>query len=380
MIKNLTSKNPALIVYLLVLLFAAASCKKDNSVTKTTTSTATPVKIGLDEYYLVPDSTTYKILGITIQTIGTKTIDEDFIFDTGSGGLVIDGNELLPANMITSTGFNFTGDSTVSNGITITNQTDKVVYGDDNSTTNTVYGNLAYASVKIGQLDGTITIKRLPFFIYCKVVDSKNNVLSEKEGEGLGEFDVFGSSTVYDISFANNVNLQSPFYYYDQGTGLTKGFRMAALGTSHFSDNGTYVPDVVTLGLTSADLSSSGFATNTFSIINDAGYVPLVPGTVTYNGKDVTTSLFFDTGTEPYSIIEDKTGPNSEYLASGASVSIATTSGFNFSYTVTGSEYLTQVENPNVSGSDTSIFGLEFFLQNSYLLDYTDHVMGIKNN
>lgn len=374
--KNHTPKNSALIVYLLFVLFAIASCKKDNTVTKTTPVTPTPLKIGLDEYYLVPDSTTYKILGITIQTIGTKAIDEDWLFDTGSGGLVVDGHEVLPASMITSTGFNFTGDSTVVNGITITSQKDSIPYGDDATSGTTAYGNLAYASVTIGQTDGSFTIKRLPFFIYYKANDYKNNPLP------VGELDIFGASTEYDVMFANNVSILSPFSYYEPGTGLTKGFKMSALGTTHFSDNGTYVPGVISLGLTAADVSSTsgGFKISNISNVPDAGYVPAVKGTITYNGKELSSYMLFDTGTEPVSIIEDNTGPTFKTLASGSTVSLATSSGFNFSYTTTDTEYITQVENPNSSQANVSIFGLEFFLTNSYLLDYADNLLGVKND
>ena len=379
MLKKLFTKNlPVLTV--LFLIFIIASCKKDpmnNNGTSTTNNlatvtTATPVKLGLIEV----DSGIYKLLFMDVSKIGTQTVNYDLIFDTGSGGMVIDANGIIPASMITATGFSFTGDSTIVNGITITSQTSVVQYGDDASTLTKVYGNLAYAPVTIGEPDGNVVVKRLPFFLYYKGVDAKGKV------QVAHYFDVLGVSPEYDITFANNAYITSPLSYYDPGTGLTRGFKMAALGTSSFSVRGTYVPGIVTLGLTATDLSSAGFVMQQLYFTAADGYIPSSAATVTYNGKLVSSPVIFDTGTEPYSYIEDKAAAlgSALLLANNSSVSIATTPGFNFAYTTTAADYLTYVENPGSSTNNISIFGLEFFLKNSYLLDYTDHKLGVKNN
>ena len=366
-------KNLILTSFSLLLLMMAASCKKDAAVTKTP-AVATPVSLGMDEYYI--DSTTYKILAMTISKVGTQVVDDDLLFDTGSGGMVMDADGVLPASMIASSGFTFTGDSTVVDGITITNQTSIIEYGDDDASTVKVYGNLAYAPVTIGQPDGQFSIKRLPFFLYYKAVDAKGNTVAAHE------FDIFGVSPEYDLTFSNNVSIQSPFTYYTPGNGLTQGFKMGALGTTNFSFNGNHVAGVVTLGLTAADVaSSSSFVISTLTNFSGAGYVPVVPGTITYGTKATTSYVLFDTGTEPYDIIEDKTGPGTAtFLPVGTNVDVETTSGFDFKYTTAPTEYLTYVENPNTSGADVSILGIEFFLTNSYLIDYTDHLLGVKNN
>ncbi|HZX59036.1 MAG TPA: hypothetical protein VFE54_09930, partial [Mucilaginibacter sp.] len=170
--KNYQFKKLLFISGSLLLLFIA-SCKKDKkTINDNVITTATPKKIGFYEV----DSSIYKILLMNISKVGTQTTDLDLIFDTGSGGMVLDADGIIPASMITSTGFNFTGDSTVVNGVTLTNQTSMITYGDDNATTSKVYGNLAYAPVTIGDANGNITVKRIPFFIYYKAVDSKGTV------------------------------------------------------------------------------------------------------------------------------------------------------------------------------------------------------------
>src|SRR5579872_5086190 len=127
-----------------ILLLFAFSCKKQTvgggGSSTVTPVTATPTKFGLYE----ADSSIYKELITVVSQIGTKPVNYDLIFDTGSGGMVIDGSDLLPASMITSAGITFTGDSTIVNGVTITSQTSIVEYGADANTIDKVYGNLAY--------------------------------------------------------------------------------------------------------------------------------------------------------------------------------------------------------------------------------------------
>jgi hypothetical protein len=236
--RNYSLKNLLFIPVILLVIFIA-SCKKDKPTpppTVTTVPNATPTKFGLYEI----DSSIYKLLLIAVTKIGTQNINYDFIFDTGSGGMVIDADGILPASMITSTGFNFTGDSTVVDGITITNQTSEVDFGDDANTTDKVFGNLAYASMTVGDQNGNFVIKRLPFFIYYKAVDGTGNKFDPHE------FDTFGVSEEYDISFNNGAFITSPFKYFDPGKGLTRGFKMTALGTNNFTELGNFVPGVLT--------------------------------------------------------------------------------------------------------------------------------------
>ena len=372
--KFMKMRNVAHGLFVLALLALVVSCKKDKSNNGTTPTVATPTQIGIYE----SDSSIYKGLFVAISKIGTASMDNGLLFDTGSGGLVIDASGILPTSMITSTGFNFTGDSTVVSGITITNQTSVVQYGNDAASLDKVYGNLAYADVVIGDQGTKLTVKRLPFFIYYKAIDAKGNKFPAHE------FDVFGVSSEYDISFSNGAYITSPFASYSVGTGLTQGFKMPALGTSNFSLYGTYVPNAITIGLTSSDLaSSSGFTQHQLTFYPGDGYAPVINTTITYGSSNKTTATYaiFDTGTEPYSYIEDKTATSSiALLPSNTPVSVSTTSGFIYSYTTTPTENLTYIENPNSTGATISIISLEYFLTGQYMLDYTNHRIGLKNN
>ena len=362
-------------------LLLLSTCKKENTThttVNTTPTVATPVSLGL---YEQADSSIYKLIFMIVPKVGNITLNSNYdglVFDTGSGGLVLDAHDILPSSMITTSGFTFTGDSTVVDGITITNQTSTIVYGDDKATDATVYGNLAYASVEIGDpSDKTITVKRVPFFLYYK---------SEQSGTTLPnhEFDVLGVNSEFDQHFSNGVTIASPFSYYDPGTGLTRGFKMSPLGTSNFStaDEIPLTTGAVTVGLTAADISStSPFKFTTLSYDASEGAVPVVPATVSYNGNSASSYVVFDTGTDPYNYIEINTAPaTTTQLPSGTAVSITTTSPvFTYPFTVTATDYLTYVENPTASGTNVSVLSLEYFLNNGYLIDYPDHKLGLKN-
>jgi hypothetical protein len=364
----------------LVLLVILSACSKQNQNGNSTSGSnlaskvtaPTPLSLGLWE----SDSSIYKLLYIEVPKIGTQTVNQYLVFDTGSGGMVIDGHEILPASMVTANGFNFTGDSTVVNGITITNQTGIMQYGADNATTTTAYGNLAYANVTIGDpSSGNFTVTRLPFFIYYKGTDANGKATA------VGDFDVFGVNESYDLTFANNAYITSPLSYYTPATGLTKGFKMAALGSNNFSLQGTFVNNVLTLGLTSSDLSSNGFTYYSSEYYAGDGYTPVVKNAVTYNTNSFQGYVLFDTGTEPYNYLFDPAARSTagNLLAAGSSVAVkGITNTFNWTFTTTNTDYLTYVLNPGSSGGSVSILGLEYFLNNEYAINFASHQFGVK--
>ncbi len=313
------NKYPVKLLQLIaVLAIAASSCKKSSTPVPTPPVVdAKPINIGLFEYTNSGDNRIF----IPISKIGTKTVNYDEIFDTGSTGLTIDASGIIDANLITSTGFNIAaGDSVVNNGITITSTTSTMSYGNSLSSTKE-YGNLAYASITIPDEAGSgVTIKRVPMFLYYKIVDQDNNSLTAHSG------DIFGVGP--GVSYTNS-SIASPLSYYSPGTGLTNGFKLATLVSADFTSGGTYVESLLTLGLTSADLTSSGFIIHPLAINDPGGYSPDIPGTITYNGNTISAQLLFDTGTPSVTIIEDKTASIGN-LPKNTVVTVTTNKGFTY--------------------------------------------------
>lgn len=362
-------KNNFAIIYLqfiavLFVIMIISSCKKDSTTVKTTT--VSPVTLGLYEYASGND----KRIFIPITKVGTQTTTYYGVFDTGSTGMTMDANGILPSSMITSSGITVTGDSVVVNGITVTAKQAVVSYGDLTSSTKE-YGNLAYAAITIGDQNGSQTIKRIPFFLYYKIVDGNGKQLAAHSS------DVFGVGP--GVSYASS-SIASPLSYFSTGTGLTSGFKLATLNSSNFSSTGTYVNSLLTIGLTAADLSSSGFIMHPLTYYTTGGYSPNIPATITYSGNSIAAQILFDTGTPSVTIIEDKTATSIGSLPANSVVTVTTNKGFVYQYTTTGTANLTSIQNPNNSGDYRTIFSIDFFIKNEFLTDYTNHKIGLKNN
>jgi len=370
------NKYPVILLQLIaVLTIVVSSCKKDSTPAPAVVN-AKPVTIGLFEYAASSNNTTIKRVFIPISKIGTQTVNYDLIFDTGSTGFTIGASGIVPDADVTNTGFNIAaGDSLVlKNGIVITSHASTMSYGNATSST-TEYGNLAYASITIPDEAGKgVTIKRVPMFLYYKIEQTVNNVTT-KLGAHAG--DIFGVGP--GVSYTNS-SIGSPLSYYSPGTSLTKGFKLSQFVSTDFvTDTGNYVENLLTLGLTSADLNSSGFIMHPLSIIDQSGYSPNIPGTITYNGNTISAQLLFDTGTPSITIIE-KPASIPPLLPKNTVVTVTTNKGFTYTYTTTDTNNLTQVQNPNNTGDLRSIFSINFFVDNEFLTDYAGHQIGLKNN
>jgi hypothetical protein len=348
----------------LIIIIILNSCKKEKTAT---TVSISPVTIGLYEYA----SGENKRIFIPVTQIGTQAVTYYEIFDTGSSGMTIDATGILPASMISTSGIQVTGDSVVVNGITVTSKTGTVSYGDATGITKE-YGNLAYASIKIGNTSGNYTFKRVPIFLYYKIIDSDGKQLSAHSA------DVFGVGP--GESYANSA-VTSPLRYFDTGTALTSGFKLATLNASSFSTSGTYVSGLLTMGLTTSDLSSSNFIMHPLTYSSSGGYSPNIPGTVTYSGKTISAQFLFDTGTPSVTVIEDKLATNAlGQLPANSEVTITTSKGFTYTYTTSSTGNLTEIQNPNNTADYRTILSIDFFIKNEYLTDYTNHQIGLKNN
>lgn len=350
----------------LFLILSIASCKKDRN---TPPPNNGPVAVGTIGLYEL-DSAGFRRAFIPITKVGTQNINMLSVFDTGSTGMTIDAAGLLPAAMITANGLVVPGDSVVVNGITVTPNQATVSFGGGGNITHE-YGNLAYATVIVGSQNGLVSTGRIPIFIYYKVVNSNGQTLPAHAN------DVFGVGP--GTSFASNL-IGSPFSYIKTGANVTSGFKLAMLNNAAFNGQVTYVPGLLTIGLLPQDLNSDGFIMHPLLPGPLGGDSPNIAATVTYNGKSVQATALFDTGTPQTSLIEDPTGNNGLTLVAKSVVSISTANGFSYQYTTSATDNLTQINNPNFTGDVRSIFSIDFFIHNEYLLDYTHHQLGLKNN
>lgn len=352
----------------LILSVLIASCKKDP---QSQTIQAKPIAtLGLYEL----DTAIYRRVFIAVTQVGTQTLTGVYpVFDTGSTGLSIDASGILPASMITNSGIQVPGDSVVVNGITVTNQTGVIAFGNAQSQLQES-GNLAYATVTIGDQGSSVTTTRIPFFLYYKVMD-----ITTGQKLSAHSNDVFGVGP--GVSFANSA-IGSPLSYFTPKNGGISGFKLSTLSLAGFSNKGRYVANLLTVGLVPSDISSSsGFVMHTLRYFTQGGYSPDIASTVSYNGNNIAATVLFDTGTPAINIIENSQAPtNTSSLPANTSVTITTNNGFTYQYTTTSTYNLTDVARPSFTGDLRTIFGIDFFISNEFLMDYDHHQIGLKNN
>ncbi|HEY4324441.1 MAG TPA: hypothetical protein VGN20_10660 [Mucilaginibacter sp.] len=353
-------------VFIIMLI---SSCKKDHTPAPVNTAPASLATIGLYEV----DSSIYKRVFIAITQIGTQKVNYFGVFDTGSAGMTIDATGILPASMITNSGITVAGDSVVVNGITVTSQVAVMAFGNAQSQTQE-YGNLAYTTIKIGDQNGSITTTRIPIFLYYKVVDV---ITGQKQPPHSN--DIFGVGP--GVSYANNA-IGSPLSYFSPKNGGISGYKLAMLSKAAFSPNGTYVSDLLTIGLVPDDIvSSSGFVMHQLKYFSQGGYSPDIPATVTYGGQSFSATVLFDTGTPAISLLENSAAPNNiSTLPSNTPVTLTTNNGFTYQYTTSSINNVTDVARPSYTGDPRTIFSINFFTDNEFLMDYENHQIGLKNN
>jgi len=357
----------------LFLSMLVASCKREPKVTPVVTPAAPLATLGLYEL----DSGVYKRVFIAISKVGNLSVTYYSIFDTGSTGMTIDATSLLPPAMVTSSGITVPGDSVNVNGITVTNQTSIIAYGDAQSEVQE-FGNLAYTTVMLGDQNGSYTTGRIPIFLYYKIVDVTTGQKLPPHSN-----DVFGVGP--GVSFANS-SIGSPLSYFTEKNGGVSGFKLALFNNEDFTNYGTYVSGLLTIGLIPKDLaSSSGFALHPLAYYSQGGYSSDIPATISYEGNTVPATVLFDTGTPAISLIANPNAPsNITTLPDGTSVKLTTNAGFSYTYTVNNNTNevndLTQVTKPSYTGDPRTIFSINFFTDNEYLLDYQHHEIGLKNN
>lgn len=341
------------------------SCKKDNGVINIKPGTVT---LGLYQY----QSGNYKRIFLPITKVGTQSVNYYSVFDTGSAGLTIDAEGILPASMITTNGIQVPGDSVVVNGITVTSKTSVMSYGDATGLFKE-YGNIAYTTLTLGDANGNTNIKRIPIFLYYKVVKVSTN-----ETMPAHSVDIFGVAPGY--SYASPL-IQSPLSYMDVSADLKKGFKLALLNRNGFTSAGTYMAGLLTIGLSNQDVSSQGFILHPLSYTTKGGYSPNIPATITYNGTSTQAQVLFDTGNPMQTIIENRQETNAlGNLPANSTVNVTTNKGFSYTYITSGTSNFTLIQNPNNSEDYRSIFSIDFFIDNEYLTNYTDHEIGLKRN
>ena len=316
---------------------------------------------------------------LPIMQVGTTKATLKTVFDTGSEGMVLSGTSLFTSMYIADTGIVINSpDSAIINGITVTSTKVVSTYGSPPAT-RSFYGNIAYASFVFGDASGSVQTLRMPFIVIYKGVDNQTQASVPVDANSDGIAGIQSSGFTPGIALVTNrAGVKSPFNYFNYGTGIFAGFQLAPLSnigwTNQASNQGFPSTPLLTLGLTS-DMET-GYALQSQRLDIGFLYDPDLLVNVTYGGSTVSNSnLLLDTGTPVGNSIFNSAISGSTTLAAGVAVSFSTNEGFDYGYSTDNLLFQTIVQN---NGQQRCIFGIDFFLNNYFLIDYTQHYIGLK--
>jgi hypothetical protein len=135
------------------------------------------------------------------------------------------------------------------------------------------------------------------------------------------------------------------------------------------------------MGLPDDISSSSGFVQHALTYNSQGGYSPDIPSTISYNGTNFSATVLFDTGTPAINLLENSAATNNiSTLPANTTVTLTTNGGFTYQYTTSNTNNVTDVARPSYTGDPRTIFSINFFTDNEFLMDYKNHQIGLKNN
>ncbi|TDW96944.1 hypothetical protein [Dinghuibacter silviterrae] len=376
MMLRLRRFSPILSLSILVLLNACS--KHDQPAVQSTVDASIVSPVTIDLIPAQNQTPGDRRIYLPIIKIGTSSLSLKTVFDTGSEGLLLSGTSVFPSTYIADTGIVINSpDSAIINGITVTSVKVTTTYGSAPAT-RTFYGNIAYARITFGDQNGSVQTYRMPFVIVYKGVDNQTQASVPLDASSDGVAGVY--STGFDPSVTvvtTRAGIKGPFNYFNYGSGLSAGIQLAPLSqigwTGTPSNQGYAATPLLTIGLTSG--MESGFALQSQRLDLGNTFDPDVLGIVSYAGSAVALSsnILLDTGTPVgFSIYSTSTPASTQ---SGQAVEMTTSQGFQYGYTTDNALYQTSVSS---SGQQRCIFGIDFFLNNYFLLDYTYHYIGLK--
>ncbi|KIO75078.1 hypothetical protein TH53_22810 [Pedobacter lusitanus] len=316
---------------------------------------------------------------LPVMQVGSSDVKLKMMFDTGSEGIVLQAKSILAPALIADTGIVITDkDSLVSNGITVTRTKLSASYGKDNA--RTFYGNIAYATFKIGDDSGAVKTQRMPFLLIYKGVDNKSLAVIPVDPQADGIAGVYSSGTPLKGLVTKRSDLKGPFSYLNLIEGLHAGFKLSQLSLVDWDKVTSYTdsPGQSLLSVGINDQSRVGFVFQAQSLKTSGSFSPNLAAMVSLDGKPaVAKSILLDTGTSNDNTIYTDVASETT-MDTGTTVSFSTAQGYTYSYINDMKRNVTKlhplVSNPSRDG----IYSINFFYKNSYLLDFNTHEIGVK--
>lgn len=300
-----------------------------------------------------------RMVYLTLAGVGDREIGQPLLLDTGSSGMTVECEVILPADICTPDGIRIEAE-TVINGIRIT--TEKVVahYGSYDE-----YGQVAFGTLRFGSPGAEVTTGGpVPFLIRTKKVRRSDGAVV---GGPLWPKGLIGTSPLGGIG--PDQLIISPLAAVPVPEGLNRGYTIGDLGSewTTCTIEAQDCPSVPGLSFGVDPDDSAGWK---FAPIGrgDRGYnFPTVAGCLKIGDQTHCKPTLFDTGNSTIVVA----GVSGAPLRRGAEVTLLTLGRWDFK-----TEYAPEVE--FAPGLGHHILGIRFFEENRLSIDLDRNRIGLR--
>jgi hypothetical protein len=304
-----------------------------------------------------------RLVHLRVLSLGDHKVDFPLLFDTGSTGITIDCNLVLPWDLCTPDGIKIEKDLKLD-GVRVTTRRIVAQYG-----TYDEYGNLAFARVSFGDAGHPVTTSEMPVLIRYKKV---RRATGEIVGGPLWPRGIVGVSP---LGAQTGGLLHSPMDYIDAPDGLIRGFYLTPLGEvwvicmNEFDECPSV--DALHIGIDAA--TKAKFEMAPLGASRSVHYIGFVDACLTWLEHQSCAPTLYDTGNSTISIPGSPRDGTDMALPMSTSVTLI---GPNMEIWKFPTLYVPEVEfTPH---SDINLIGIRYFETNSLLFDLEAGQIGFR--
>jgi hypothetical protein len=305
-----------------------------------------------------------RMLYMRVLALGDHAVDVPLLFDTGSAGVTIACETVLPAQYCSADGIKIKKNLDLD-GLTVTTQRIVSQYG-----TYDEYGNLAFARIRFGSEASSVTTSEtVPLLIRYKQV---RRATGEVVGGPLWPKGIFGVSP---IGAQAGGLLHSPIEAIDVPPDLHRGYRLSPIGAawSICTNEQRNCPEVAALSLGVDEAARNSFTLAKLGKVKSDHYAPFVEACVRWGDHKVCRPAIYDTGNSTIAIAGKAPAGSGPSLPIGTDVSVTGPGGDAWHF---ATQYQPEVE--FVPHMDTHLIGIRYFETNSLLVDLDTQEIGIR--
>jgi hypothetical protein len=321
----------------------------------------TPATVPLIKLEYPGNPPNIRMLYVRLLALGDRKVDQPLLFDTGSAGMTVECEVVLPAPFCSPEGIKIDKPLELG-GITVTTQKEVMHYGADDE-----YGNIAIARITIGARERPVsTAKGVRLLIrYKKVRRSTGEIV----GGPLWPKGFFGASPIVGGTLTSPLNAMLP------ANGLRHGWYLSPIGadwTKCTNEEGN-CPEVAALHIGISESVKSSFRTSKWQKADARYAFPTVAACIAWEGGSACRPTAYDTGNA--TIMVGGKPPKKTDAALGVGVNVTVTAPDHDPWTFT-TTYKPEVE--FFPQMDHHLVGIRYFETNSLLFDLAAEEIGFR--